>query len=213
MKKRGKGSSTRIDDMQKEYTLLAIRADKRLQRLEKYAKREGLSNILKGAYARAVKDIEAWRGKGHKRFGTRPPKDPDILRQELNDIRAFLRSDTSTLKPGIGTQGYAISVYEKAAKTFNERYGGDFTWEDLAAFYGSKKAARIASRIKASKTVAKALGEFKKLREKYPNRTREQWRKMIKEDPNLVLSSDEVLDDAMKKMIKAGVSPRTLFKK
>lgn len=213
MKKRGKGSSTRIEDMQQEYILLSMRADKRLQRLEKYAKREGMENILKGAYARAVKDIESWRGKGHKRFGTRPPKDPDILRQELNDIRAFLRADTSTLKPGIGTQGYAISVYEKAAKTFNERYGGGFTWEDLAAFYGSKKAARIASRIKASKTVARALGEFKKLREKYPNRSREEWRKMIKEDPNLVLSDDDVIDDAMKKMIRAGISPRTLFKK
>lgn len=204
--------SSNISDLQKEYRTLTMRADKRLQRLEKYSEREGMEGILKGAYARAMRDIERWSGKGHKRFGTKAPSDPDLLRMKINDIRAFLRSDTSTLKPGIDTQGYAVSVYQKAANTFNSRYGGNFTWQELAGFYGSKKAARIAARIRASKTVARALGEFKKLQEKNPNRTREQWRKMIKDDPNLILSDDEVVNDAMIKMIRSGISPRTLFK-
>lgn len=214
MKKRGKGSSDkrdRFESLEEEYRVLSRRADKRLQRLEKYSERPGLKNILKGAYARAMKDIEAWRGKGRKRFGDRPPEDPDILRAELNDIRAFLRADTSSLKPGIGTQGYAILVYEKAAQTFNKRYGGNLTWEEIGAFYDSRKAERILARIQASKTVAQTLGAFKRLKTKYPNRTREEWRKIIKDNPRLILDEDEVIDDAIKKMIRAGISPRTIF--
>ena len=41
-----------------EYKTLAMRADKRLQRLEKYAQRPGMGELLKGAYARAMREIK-----------------------------------------------------------------------------------------------------------------------------------------------------------
>lgn len=201
-----------IGSIKEQYKLLAMRADKRLQRLEKYMKRPGYESLSKGAYARAIRDIEVWKGKGHKRFGINPPTNVEELQAKLNDIKSFLRSDTSTLKPGIDTQGFAVSVYEKQANTFNDRYGGDFTWQELANFYGSKKAQRIANRIKSSKSVARALGEFKALNKKNPKLTGAQLRRDIKENPNIVLSDDEVTNEIMKRMINMGISPRTLFK-
>lgn len=195
-----------------DYRKLAMRADKRLQRLEKYMQRPGYETLSKGAYARAMRDISIWSGKGHKRFLTKAPDNAEELQAKINDIKAFLRSDTSTLKPGIDTQGYAVSVYEKATNTFNERYGGDFTWQELANYYGSKKAQRIANSIKSSKSVAKALGVFKELVEKDPKKTRAQYRAEIKNNPDVKYSDDEVTNEIMKKMIRAGISPRTLFK-
>lgn len=208
--KRRKQSSR--EDLLKEYTLLAMRADKRLQRLEKYMKRPGYEGLEKGAYARALKDIEVWSGKGHKRFKTKAPATEEALQAKINDIKAFLRADTSTMKPGIDTQGFAVSVYQKQAETFNQRYGGEFTWQELANYYGSKKAQRIASRIKSSKTVARALGEFKKLHEKDPKLTGAKLKRAIEENSNIKLSDDQVTDEIMKKMIRMGISPRTLFK-
>ena len=207
MKKINKFSS-----LEAEYKLLAMRADKRLQRLEKYMQRPGYETLSKGAYARALRDIEIWSGKGHKRFLTKAPGNVEELQAKINDIKAFLRSDTSTLKPGIDTQGYAVSVYEKQAQTFNNRYGGDFTWQELANYYGSKKAQRIANRIKASKSVARALGAFKELTTKNPKKTRAQYRQELRDNPDVKYTDDEVTNEIMKKMIRAGISPRTLFK-
>lgn len=202
----------KFSSLEAEYKTLTMRADKRLQRLEKYMQRPGYETLSKGAYARAMRDIEVWSGKGHKRFGTKAPENVEELQAKINDIKAFLRSDTSTLKPGIDTHGYAVSVYEKQAQTFNNRYGGDFTWQELANYYGSKKADKIAKSIKASKSVARALGEFKKLMQRTPNKTRQQFRDEIKNNPDVKYTDDEVTNEIMKKMIKVGISPRTLFK-
>lgn len=201
------------EDLLEEYRLLTMRADKRLQRLEKYAKRPDMSGLLKGAYARAVSDIEYWSGKGRKRFGTKPPKSITALQAKLNDIKEFLRSDTSTLMPGKETEGYAISSYKKAAQKFNQRYDADITWQELKSYYGSKKAQRVAARIKASKGVARALGRFKELSRKDPKMTGAELKRRIQSNPNYQLDDDAVTNEIMKKMIKLGISPRTLFKK
>ena len=202
----------KYDSLEAEYKLLAMRADKRLQRLEKYMQRPGYETLKKGAYARALRDIEIWSGKGHKRFLTKAPSNTAELQAKINDIKAFLRSDTSTMKPGIDTQGFAISTYERQAETFNNRYGGNFTWQELANYYGSKKAQRIAQRIKSSKSVARALGAFKEMVNKNPKITREKLRNEIRNNPDVKFTDDEVTNEIMKKMIRAGISPRTLFK-
>lgn len=212
MAKRKRGESISGLSLQDQYKVLAMRADKRLQRLESYAKREGMGELLKGAYARAMRDIEAWSGEGHKRFLTKAPADEMALKAKINDIKTFLRGDTSTLKPGLDTRGFAVSKYQKQADTFNKRYGGGFTWQELSSYYGSKKAQRIANRIKASKTVARALGEFKKIHEKNPKLTGAQLKRDIKGNPNIKLSDDAVVNEVMKRMINMGISPRTLFK-
>lgn len=207
-----KSPKASYDDLLQEYKLLTMRADKRLQRLEKYAKRPDMGGLLKGAYARAMEDIEYWSGHGRKRFGTKAPKSITALQAKLNDIKEFLRSDTSTLMPGKDTQGYAVSSYKKAAKTFNARYGSDLTWQEIKNFYGSKKAAKIAASIKASKGVARALGKFKELHRKDPKLSGAELKRRIAADPNIKLDDDAVTNDIMKRMIKMGISPRTLFK-
>lgn len=193
-----------------EYKTLAMRADKRLQRLEKYAKRPGMGELLKGAYARAMRDIKTWGG--NKRFLTKPPSSDEDLKAKINDMRTFLRADTSTLKPGIDTKGFSVSSYERAAETFNTRYGTDLTWQEIGAYYGSKRAQKIANQIKASKTIAMALGEFKRMRAKDPKISGKKLRDDIKNNPNIKLSDDAAVNDVMKRMIRAGISPRTIFK-
>lgn len=200
------------DALLAEYKTLTMRADKRLQRLEKYMQRPGYETLAKGAYKRAMRDIGVWSGKGHKRFGTKAPEDNRELQAKINDIKSFLRADTSTMRPGIDTQGFAVSTYEKAADTFNQRYGGNLTWQELNNYYGSKKAAKIAKQIQASKTVARALGKFKELREKNPKISGAGLRRELEKNPHLKLDDDAAVNEAMKRMIQAGISPRTMFK-
>lgn len=204
-----------------EYRLLAMRADKRLQRLEKYSSREGYEEILQGSYARAILDIESWSGEGRKRFLTQPPKyengeiNERALRAKINDIKAFLRSDTSTLKPGLETRGWSVSRYESMAKTFNQRYGSKgapVTWKDIRNYYQSSLSKKISGMIESSKSVAIALGEFKKLQQRDPKSSRAQIMRDIKSGKNVILSKDAVTNEIMKKMVAAGVSPRTIFK-
>ena len=211
MAKRKRGAP--IDDLpiQEQYRVLAQRADKRLERLEKYSKRPGYEDILKGAYARAMIDIEVWKGKGKRRFGMEKIEDVEELQKKINDIKAFLRADTSSMKPGIDTQGYAISVYEKMAKTYNNRYGTNLSWKEIGAYYDSSKAKRIQAQLKASKQVAIALGEFKKLNKKNPNKTIKQWKEDISSKGNQILSDDKSLAHIMERIIKMGISPRKLF--
>lgn len=211
MAKRKRGESIDQLTLEEQYKVLAMRADKRLERLEKYAKRPGNEEILKGAYARAMRDIEVWKGKGKKRFGYNKIEDKEELQKKINDIRAFLRADTSSLKPGLETKGYAISVYEKMANTFNQNYGSNLSWKEIGSYYESAKAKRIQEQLKASKTIAIALGEFKRLNKKNPNKTIKEWVKDIKQQGNHILSDDETTAHVMERIIKMGISPRKLF--
>lgn len=202
-----------------EYKLLAMRADKRLQRLEKYMKREQYKNLGQFAYARAVRDIEVWSGKGHKRFLTKPPTndkgeiDERALRAKINDIKSFLRADTSTVMPGKDTRGYSAKTYAKMATTFNKRYGANLTWQELAQFYESKTAEKISKSIIASKSVAIALGKFKELQKKDKSISRAQILRDLKSGKNVKLDQDETINQIMLKMVQSGVSPRTIFNK
>lgn len=211
MAKRKRGAP--IDDLpiEEQYRVLAQRADKRLERLEKYSNKPGYEDILKGAYSRAMRDIEVWKGAGKKRFGMEKISDPEELQAKINDIKAFLRSDTSSLKPGLDTRGYAISVYEKMANTFNSNYGSNLSWKEIGSYYQSAKAKRIQEQLKASKTIAIALGEFKRLNRKNPDKTIKEWKKDIKENGNQILSDDKAVARMMERIIKMGISPRKLF--
>ena len=126
-KKHRGGKSLAGETILSQYKTLAARADKRLQRLEKYSQRPGLQNITQASgYQKAMRDIKIFGG--NKRFLTKAPKlpndqiDEDVLRAKMNSIKEFLRSDTSTLKPGIDTAGYSIERFQQTADTFNKRY-------------------------------------------------------------------------------------------
>lgn len=217
-KKHRGGKNLAGESLLSQYKTLAARADKRLQRLEKYSQRKGLEKITQAAgYQKAMRDIKIFGG--NKRFSTKAPVlpngqiDEDILRAKMNSIKEFLRADTSTLKPGIDTSGYSIDRFQQTANTFNERYGSDLSWDELANFYSSKKAQRVAEAYGDSKTVAKALGEFKRINKNDPKLTGAALRRAIKDNSNMRLSEDDAVNEAMKRMLKLGLSPKYLFKK
>lgn len=133
------------------YKRLAKVADQRLRRLEDLQGVEGYENAWKWAYKSAQKDIEKWGGRAEKgRFDTAAPSDPRQLRAKINDIKAFLGAKSST-KSGI------TEVYKKRAKTWNEKYGTDVSWEDLAKYYSrgiNKKLERDMNSDVANKAIA-----------------------------------------------------------
>lgn len=124
-------------ELVKEYRKLAKRADQRLLRLENYAKETGYHGILQFAYRRAKRDIRSWSGESERpRFNTKPPSNTNSLKAKIADIKKFLESATSTLRPTKESEG-VLSVYKRRADTINEKYGTDFTWETMAKFFDS----------------------------------------------------------------------------
>ena len=143
-----KKSNTRLS-LEKEYRKLAKRADQRLLRLEEYARRKGFSGILSFAYRVAKRDIRSWSGDTQKkpRFNTAPPKNTNQLKAKIADIKKFLESDTSVLGSSRSGQRGVLSIYEQRAKTINDKYGTNFSWEDLAKFFDSTVNEKMDSML------------------------------------------------------------------
>ena len=178
-----------VEDLMSEYRTLAKRADERMVRLEKYAKRDEYKGILKMAYRRAQYDLKRWSSKERQasgkplRFNTAPPKtktgkiNVTSLEAKINTIKRFLASQSSTIKkpkePFAGETGVE-AVYKKRVETLNERWGTDFTWQELAKFFdsgladklekfGSDVKLRMIAVVQANKEdVKKAIEEGKK---------------------------------------------------
>lgn len=145
------------------YHRLAKVADQRLVRLEELAGMRkgkpgtpGYEKVTSYAYDRAMRDLEIYGG--GKRFNTKPPLNADgtvdnrLLSEKLADIRAFLSSVTST-KQGIQ------QVYQERAKTINDKFGTNFTWNNLADFYRSGDAQKkINKKIINSDLLLRAIG-------------------------------------------------------
>lgn len=150
----------------KESRKLAKRANQRLVRLEMYAEREGLSEILKYAYDKASTYITKQLGVGKKglpRFKEHIKlydiddgsgmvdeadlykKNVQIQRHRIKEMKEFLESESSVL----GTKKYGINrIYDKRTKTINEQflkeYGLKMTDNDVKRFFDSKKQAKLA---------------------------------------------------------------------
>ena len=108
------------------YKRIAKVADLRLLRLERLSEQEGFEGAWKWSYNKAMKDIERWGGA--KRFNTKAPENLNQLKAKINDIQVFLGSVTST-KSGI------VEVYKSRADTFNQKYGMNWSWQDMAKFF------------------------------------------------------------------------------
>ena len=150
----------------KESRKLAKRANQRLVRLEMYAEREGLSEILKYAYDKASTYITKQLGVGKKglpRFKEHVKlydiddgsgvvdeadlykKNVQIQRHRIKEMQEFLGSESSVL----GTKKYGINrIYDKRTKTINDQflkeYGLKMTDNDVKRFFDSKKQAKLA---------------------------------------------------------------------
>ena len=143
------------------YKRLAKRADDRLRALEKLAQSgdPDYAGVLEYAYRNAI--YETQHISGTMRFSQNIPltKEGEINRLELNRrtnaIKRFLESPTST-KQGI------TRIYKQRANTVNQKYGTNFTWQELARFYEHEKAAKQNAEY-GSDTVVRALGAIRRI--------------------------------------------------
>ena len=143
----------------KEYNKLAKKADRRMRELERFSRYPEFENILNYAYRTAVKTIEKnWTPPGQKekapRWQRNAPADTRTLKAKIKDIENFLGRKTSTVT---GVK----DVYKKRADKINEKYGTNFTWQELANYFDTGFADKTNDKY-GSKTVLVAIGEIQK---------------------------------------------------
>ena len=139
------------ETIQSYYRRIAKVADQRLVRLEALAQESGYGNATQWAYKRAQRDIETWSGEGAKRFNTKPPSNVNQLKAKINDIKAFLGSESST-KSGIK------STYNQRLNTINRKYGTSYQTDDLQKLFSSSLWKKLETKGIDSDTVMKAIG-------------------------------------------------------
>lgn len=131
--------------LEKEYRKLAKRADQRLVRLKRLSEQPGYKGVLNYAYKVAQRDIRSWSGENATRFNTKPPSNTNQLKAKIADIKKFLESASSTWGRTKETKGIK-QIYEDRTRTINEKYGTDFTWQELAKLFESGLWKKIKSK-------------------------------------------------------------------
>lgn len=118
----------------KEFQKLAKRADERLRQIRNnYSKRAGFENMINWAYKKAMRDIKHWSGNDATTFNQGASKlSLNQLRAKKHDVEEFLNAPTSTISS-------TIDLYQRRADTINERYGTNFSWEELGAVFEDKE--------------------------------------------------------------------------
>lgn len=113
-------------ELMADYKRLAKSADRRLRALEGAQYKKGFEAITQYAYKRAMHDI----GRGERgRFDISvKDKTYNEIVGMMNDVRRFYQSPTSTIT---GTR----EVYVRNAEKFNENFGTNFTWQQLAVLF------------------------------------------------------------------------------
>lgn len=164
---------------------LAKRANQRLVRLERAAKKPGMKSILKYAYKTAMKDIKSTGKKGKKRF-TENIKLVDIADQKgvlkgsklykANYLRQltvnkmmkeFLGSASSTIGQGLADVASGINrtigierIWDKVNKTINDKYLDEYDLRlsdnDMKRFWDSKKQAKLEKEVGSARMFAVA---------------------------------------------------------
>lgn len=142
--------------LEQEYKRLAKLADQRLRALEAYKHDKHFGGILSYSYKSALADIKYYSGEGAKRFDTAAPANRKTFERKINDILKFLNSPTST-KRGV------LNMYKKRTATINERYGTNFTWQELAQYFNDNVGSDLAKKTnQTSATILKAIGVLQK---------------------------------------------------
>lgn len=142
------------ESLEAYYHRIAKVADQRLVRLEKLAiTEEGYGNATQWAYQRAMRDIESWSGEAAVRFNMKAPSNTNQLKAKINDIKAFLGSESST-KSGIK------GVYQQRVNSLNKHYGTQFQTDDLKKLFDSSLWKKLEGKI-SSDTIIKAIAYIK----------------------------------------------------
>lgn len=172
-------------ELLKVYRTVAKAADQRLVRLEKLTQEENFKIADKWAYARAQRDIKTWSGEDATRFNVSPPGSVQGITAKIEDIKTFLKSETST------KSGIKKSFVEKA-KTINSEYGTNFKWDQVGKFFTSESWKQISDKF-GSKTALKAIGKAKRF-------DRSKLEKAVK---NADVSDVRVSDDQVGRVVKS----------
>ena len=141
------------------YRTLAKTADQRMVRLEALGKTDGaFASATKWAYARAARDIKRWSGTTEKpRWNTKTPRTIGGLESKIEDIKTFLSSLTSTKK--------GIQEYMRRTTKINEKYGTDFSWDNVGKFFDSELNEKLEKKY-GSKTILRAVAQIKRNKDK-----------------------------------------------
>ena len=118
----------------KEFKKLAKRADERLRQIkDNYSKRKGFENMINWAYKKAMRDIKHWSGDDATTFNQGASKlSLNQLRAKKHDVEEFLNAPTSKISS-------TVDLYQRRADTLNERYGTNFSWEELGTVFEDKE--------------------------------------------------------------------------
>lgn len=124
---KSKKSQYRLD-LEKEIKPMLQEANMKLLNLETLSKKEGFEGVKDYAYYNAMRDIRSIRGEEFKRFNM--PKNTHQLEKTKRSLEKFLGATTST-KKGI------VGVYEKNAASLNEKFGSNYSWQQMGQFLKS----------------------------------------------------------------------------
>ena len=139
------------NDLERQYHTLAMRADRRMLRLERLAaENNDYQGVLDYSYKKAASMARAWGSKSDKpRFDIKAPASAVEIKDKIKDIQAFLDAPTST-------KGQIDRIYKQRANTFNTNYGTSYTWQEFGNMF-KWYDDNMSDKRYGSKTVARAL--------------------------------------------------------
>lgn len=148
-----------------DYVKVAQRADKRLERLEKYTEQTQTKSAMKWAYGKAAHDIEKWDSASEKfnsekpRYNRNIPRDINALKKRTQEVESFLETKTST-PTGI------TSAYDKMQNTFKEKHGLNLSKDEIGRLFESGAFDKMRKSKVESTSIVKAIAEYKMEKEK-----------------------------------------------
>ncbi len=183
------------------YNRLAKVADQRLVRLEAAAHSEEYRGIKQWAYARAMYDIKTFSGPNADRFNRDKPKTEAEMQAKINAMRSFLGSPSSTVS--------GLSKYKHEANVINQKYGTNFTWQDMVKYFSNKMNDKFEKINHASDVILRAIGKIQHSEELY-KMTYEEMKKMAWNETkskgskgDFRIDDDPILDQTIKKLLRS----------
>ena len=188
----------RQKELLQEYRQLRDRANQRLRELEKLAKDPDYQNILGYAYRTAARDVKELGLGDMTKVRYRTPTNTNKLESAIKRVTNFLENTTTSTKTGID------SFYLKNTQTLNEKFGTNFTWQEMKNYLDSinwddkKKeygSGRVIAAIKTLRDNNITAEDIKNANQNYKN----------------ITDTDSVESDWTERIINAGLSPDMLY--
>lgn len=172
-----------------QYKNLVHKANLRIDKLMKLSKFEGYKNVKKWSLANLIYSA---KGRGYLtktgKISSKIPETEAEIQKRIKALQTFLSSITST-KVGIN------ELYQKRADTINERYGTNFTWQDIGTYFESGISQKYDEKY-GSKTALKAIGEIQKQSDLIQQEVKQHKAKTIRvDDSELQTTVDQLLKD------------------